>query len=43
MMRFGGKAVWNIDYEDYELSESHLAAAAKQWGFGAAGYYGVNP
>lgn len=30
MVRFGGKAVLNIDYEDYELNESHLAAAAQQ-------------
>jgi len=28
MVRFGGKAVLNIDYEDYELNQSHLAAAA---------------
>ena len=28
-VRFGGKAVLNIDYDDYELSESHLAAANK--------------
>jgi len=26
-VRFGGKAVLNIDYDDYELSESHLPAA----------------
>jgi len=26
-VRFGGKAVLNIDYGDYELSESHLTAA----------------
>lgn len=29
-VRFGGKAVLNIDYDDYELSETHLAATAKQ-------------
>jgi outer membrane lipoprotein-sorting protein len=28
-VRFGGKAVLNIDYDDYELSESHLTAANK--------------
>ena len=28
MVRFGGKAVLNIDYEDYELNQSHLAAVA---------------
>lgn len=28
MVRFGGKAVLNIDYENYELNESHLAASA---------------
>lgn len=28
MVRFGGKAVLNIDYEDYELNKSHLAAVA---------------
>jgi len=28
-VRFGGKAVLNIDYDDYELSESHLTAADK--------------
>lgn len=28
-VRFGGKAVLNIDYDDYELSESHLSAADK--------------
>ena len=26
-VRFGGKAVLNIDYQDYQLSESHVAAA----------------
>lgn len=26
-VRFGGKAVLNIDYDNYELNESHLAAA----------------
>jgi len=30
IVRFGGKAVLNIDYEGYELKESHLAVAAKQ-------------
>jgi len=28
-VRFGGKAVLNIDYDDYELSESHLTVADK--------------
>jgi outer membrane lipoprotein-sorting protein len=28
-VRFGGKAVLNIDYDDYELTESHLTAADK--------------
>ena len=28
-VRFGGKAVLNIDYEDYELSESHFTAVDK--------------
>jgi len=28
-VRFGGKAVLNIDYDDYELGEAHLAATAK--------------
>lgn len=26
-VRFGGSAVLNIDYDNYELSESHLTAA----------------
>jgi hypothetical protein len=29
IVRFGGKAVLNIEYDDYELSESHLAAEDK--------------
>lgn len=29
-VRFGGKAVLNIDYDDYDLSETHLAATAKE-------------
>jgi hypothetical protein len=29
-VRFGGKAVLNIDYDDYELSESRLTAVDKQ-------------
>src|SRR5690242_19198617 len=29
-VRFGGKAVLNIDYDDYALSESHFVAADKQ-------------
>jgi hypothetical protein len=28
-VRFGGKAVLNIDYDHYELSESHLTAVDK--------------
>ena len=28
-VRFGGKAVLNIEYDDYELGQSHLAAADK--------------
>lgn len=29
-VRFGGTAVLNIDYKDYELNQPHLAVAAKQ-------------
>ncbi len=29
-VRFGRKAVLNIDYDDHDLSETHLAATAKQ-------------
>ena len=29
-VRFGGKAVLNIDYDDYALSESHFVAADTQ-------------
>jgi outer membrane lipoprotein-sorting protein len=29
IVRFGGKAVLNIDYDDYELGQSHLAVADK--------------